>query len=394
MSEVIFKKFFWATLVGTLIASGVGIFLGYYLPEEEKVWALVAQNLINQAIDTIMLWILVKWRPKLMFSFKRLKSLLSYGWKLLVSALLDTGYNELTALVIGKKFSSSDLGYYNRGKQFPSFLVTNLNASIDGVLLPSMSAVQDDRKRVKTMTRRSIMVGSFVVMPAMVGLAAVAPSLVHVLLTDKWLPCVLFLQLSCVTYAFWPIYTANLNAMKALGRSDLFLKLEILKKLVGLSLLFSFMWISVEAVAWSALIATVFSLVINTWPNKKILGYSLFEQLKDMMPSILLSIFMGGIVFLIGYFMGNHLITLIVQISAGIAIYIGFSFLFKLQAFIYIVDTIKSFNFIKRKKSRHHTESKSNDVGILNKPIENFSDNKSSAEGKNQESESGGNEND
>ena len=342
--NLIFKKFFWATLVGTITASIVGIILAYYLPYNQKVWALVIQNLVNQTIDTIMLWILVKWKPKPMFSWRRLKALFSYGWKLSASSFLDTGYNELRSLVIGRVYTSADLGYYNKGRQFPQLIISNINTSIDSVLLPSMSDVQEDRNRVKAMVKRSIMVSTFIIVPAMVGLAASSPSLIHVLLTDKWLPCVLYLQIACINFAFWPIYTANLNAIKALGRSDLFLKMEIVKKAVGLGLLFSFVWVSIEAFAWSALISTLFSLVVNTWPNKKLLGYSLFEQIKDMFPSIILSAIMGLVVYFIGYINGNSLKTLFLQVFLGVSIYFFGASFFKLKAFTYAVGVIKSFS--------------------------------------------------
>lgn len=338
-----FKKFFWATLVGTIIASVAGIVMAFFLPYNLKIWALVAQNLINQTIDTIVLWFLVKWRPKLLFSWKRFSKLFSYGWKLLLSGLLDTGYNELRSLIIGKKYSSADLGYYNRGRQFPNLIVQNVNSSIDSVLLPSMSFRQDDKEKVKSMTRRSIKVSSYIMLPMMAGLAAVAPSLVHVLLTDKWLPCVIFLQISCLSFAFWPIFTANLNAIKALGKSDIFLILEIIKKVLGLMILFSFMWISVEAIAFSSVLITVISLIINTWPNKKLLNYSLLEQIKDILPSLALSLVMGIIVYSFGVFAGMSLKTLLIQVFFGVSIYLFGSAFFKIEPYFYTKEVIGLF---------------------------------------------------
>ena len=339
----LFRKFFWATLIGTIVASVVGISLAYYLPNDKKVWAIIIQNVVNQTIDTIVLWIIVKWRPKLLFSWKRLKSLFSFGSKMLLSALLDTGYNELRSLVIGKRYTSEDLGYYNRGGQFPKFIVQNINTSIDSVLLPTMSLEQENKHRVKQITRRAITTSTYVIFPCMVGLAVVAPSLVHVLLTDKWMPCVLFLQLACISYAFWPVHTANLNAIKAMGRSDLFLILEIIKKGIGIVLLIGAMFISVEAIAWSGLIATIISFVINSWPNRKLLNYSLVEQIKDMMPSLIISCIMGVIVYFIGFFNGNSIRTLFMQVFYGVSIYFVGSSMFKLEPYLYILDTAKSF---------------------------------------------------
>ena len=211
--HLMFKRFFFSTLGGTIGAAVIGIAMAYL---GFGVWALVAQMLFNAAVDTTILWITVKWRPKKMFSFQRLKSLFSYGWKLLASSLIDTVYNDLRQLIIGKKYSSGDLAYYNQGKKFPQLIVTNINTSIDSVLLPTMSKAQDDMAAVRSMTRRAIKTSTFLMMPAMIGLAVCAEPLVQLILTEKWLPCVLFLRIFCITYAFYPIHTANMNAIKAI----------------------------------------------------------------------------------------------------------------------------------------------------------------------------------
>ena len=209
-----FKKFFFSTIGGTIGAAVVGIVMAYL---GFGVWALVVQMLFNAAVDTLILWITVKWRPKMMFSFQRLKTLFSFGWKLLASSLLDRVYNDLSQHIIGKLYSSNDLAFYNQGKKFPHLIVTNINTSIDSVLLPTMSKAQDDKNVVRSMTRRAIKTSTYIMMPVMIGLAVCAESLVSLILTDKWLPCVLFLRVFCITYAFYPIHTANLNAIKAMG---------------------------------------------------------------------------------------------------------------------------------------------------------------------------------
>lgn len=341
-----FKKFFFATLGGTIGAAAVGITMAYL---GFGVWALVAQMLFNSTVDTIILWITVKWRPKKMFSFKRLKSLFSYGWKLLASALLDTVYNDLRQLIIGKLYSSDDLAFYNQGKKFPQLIVTNINTSIDSVLLPTMSKAQDDRNIVRSMTRRAIKTSTYLMMPIMVGLAVCAEPLVSLILTDKWLPCVLFLRVFCVSYAFYPIHTSNLNAIKAMGRSDLFLKLEIIKKIIGLTAVLITMWISVEAMAYSLLVTTVLNQIINSWPNRKLLGYSYIDQVKDMLPQIGLSLVMGAIVYCIQFIGLNNILTLTIQILVGIIVYIIGSKLLKIDSFEYLISTVKDL-FNKRKE--------------------------------------------
>lgn len=333
-----FKRFFYATLAGTVGAAVIGIIMAY---RGFGVWALVCQQLFNVLVDTAVLWITVKWRPRKMFSFARLKELFNYGWKLLASSLLDTIYTEIRQLIIGKLYSSSDLAFYNRGKQFPNLIVTNVNTSIDSVLLPTMSKEQDNKERVKKMTRRSIQVSTYIMAPLMIGLACCASNVVTLILTEKWLPSVLFLQIFCITYMFYPIHTANLNAIKAMGRSDLFLKLEIWKKVIGMILLLSTMFISVKAMAYSLLISTLTSMIINSWPNKKLLNYSFLEQIKDILPSILLAVGMGAVVYLIGFLPVPTLPLLIIQVICGGVIYIVGSVLLKLEPYVYLQGIIK-----------------------------------------------------
>lgn len=336
--NMLFKRFFFSTIGGTLFSAAFGIGLAY---AGCGVWALVGQQLSNTCIDTFILWMTVKWRPKKMFSWSRLKELLSFGWKMLASTLLDTVYNNIRSLIIGKMYSSSDLAYYNQGRQFPNVIVNNINTSIDSVLLPTMASAQDDRIRVKSMTRRAIKTSTYVMAPLMMGLAFCAEPIVRLVLTEKWLPCVPFLRIFCITYMFYPIHTANLNAIKAMGRSDLFLKLEIAKKLVGMVLLLSTMWFGVMAMAYSLLISSVLGQIINSWPNRKLLNYGYLEQLKDILPGIALAVFMGCCVNLVGLFNLPNFITLLIQIPLGASIYIATSALLHLESFEYLMDMIR-----------------------------------------------------
>lgn len=334
-----FKKFFFATLVGTITAAVVGIWMAYH---GFGVWALVAQQLTNLGIDTILLWITVKWRPDFVFSFKRLKGLFSYGWKLLASAILDTVYTNLRQLIIGKKYSAEDLAFYTKGELFPKAIAGNLNNAIDSVLLPTMATEQDNQERVKAMTRRAIKTSTYCMSPLMLGLAACSPSIIHILLTDKWMPCVPYMIIFCITYCFFPIHTANLNAIKAVGRSDLFLKLEIVKKIVGLTITLISMWFGVMVMAYSLLLSSLLSQIINSWPNKKLLKYGYLEQIKDILPGLLLALVMALIVSLVNLLSISYILKLVIQIPLGIVIYIGGSKLFKLDSYTYILDIIKS----------------------------------------------------
>lgn len=338
--NMLFKRFFFSTLGGTLSAAIIGIWMAC---KGFGVWALVAQQLTNISIDTIILWITVKWRPKCDYSIDRLKKLFSYGWKLLVSALIDNVYNNLCQLIIGKKYSSSDLAFYNKGKQFPDLIVSNIVASIDSVLLPTMSRAQDTPEIVKNITRRAMKISTYIMAPLMLGMAFCAEPFIIVLLTDKWLQCVPFLRIFCITNMFYPVHTANLNAIKALGRSDLFLRLEIIKKLIGIALLFSTMWFGVKAMAYSFIVSCVLSQIINSWPNKKLLNYSYGEQLKDILPSIVLALIMGICVYPLIYIGLPTILALVIQIIAGAFIYWLGSSILQLDSYKFLIAVIKAY---------------------------------------------------
>lgn len=328
-----FKRFFYATIVGTIISAiaGIGLAVSGY-----GVWALIAQTLINSLMDTIILWYTVRWRPVWRFSWQRLWKLWHFGWKLMASGLIDRVYGELYSLIIGRKYTADDLAFYNKGQRFPSMLVSNINSSINSVLLPAMSSVQDNTDKVREMTRQAIKVSSYTIMPMMMGLAVCADSIIAILLTEKWLFCVPYLRIACFTYAFYPLHTANLNAIKAMGRSDVFLKLEILKKITGLALIIPAAGISVLAMAYSGIIQSVTCQIINSYPNKKFLGYSYLSQLKDMLPQIALSLVMGALVYPVKFMGFNPWLTLIIQVPLGILLYVAGSFVFKVDTYFYI----------------------------------------------------------
>jgi teichuronic acid exporter len=333
-----FKKLFFSSTGAILISGTVGLYMAY---RGFGVWALVGQQLTNHLFITLILWFTVKWRPQLLFSLGRLKSLFSFSWKLLVSALIDTIYRDLRSLIIGKMYNAQMLGFYNRGQQFPQLLITNINGSIQSVMLPVLSSQQDNRPRVKDMMRRAIVTSSFVIFPMMVGLAVTAEPLVKIVLTEKWLPCVPFLQIFCASYALWPIHTANLQAINALGRSDIFLKLEIIKKCYGLAILGVTVFYGVYAIALGQVLSGIISTFINAYPNKKLLNYSYVEQWKDIMPSLLLSLVMGAVVYSLKWLGLSVLLTLIIQVFAGVILYVGLAWIFKLECFRYLLSTLK-----------------------------------------------------
>lgn len=333
-----FKKLFIASVFSILISGTVGITLAY---SGVGVWALVAQQIINQASITIIFFFTLKWRPKLIFSINRVGDLFSYGWKLLVSSLIDTLYMNLRGLIVGKVYTSDMLAFYNRGEQFPQLIVNNLNGSIQSVMLPTLSAEQENIKRVKELVRRSIVTSSFLIFPLMIGLAVVGEPLIIILLTEKWLPCVPFMQIFCLSYALWPIHTSNLQAINALGRSDIFLKLEIIKKIIGVIILIISMFYGVYVIALGTLLSGIISSFINAYPNLKLLNYGYKEQVKDVFPSLSLSLIMGLVTYSILFLNLSPYLTLVIQIFIGVIVYIGLAKLFKLECYEYLLSTIK-----------------------------------------------------
>jgi O-antigen/teichoic acid export membrane protein len=334
-----FKRLFYSSIGGIIVSGIIGITMAYL---DYGVWALVGQQLSNNLIIMIILWFIVKWSPKFIFSITRIKSLFSFGWKLLFSSLLDTIYSNGYSLIIGKIYNPQMLGYYNQGNQIPSLIVNNIDGSIQSVMLPALSAKQDDIFQVKSMVRRSIMMSSFVIFPLMMGLAVCAEPLVKILLTDKWLPCVPFLQLMCISYAFWPIHTANLQAINALGRSDIFLKLEIIKKSAGLAALCISLPFGIYMMIGSQSFVSLISTIINSLPNRKLLRYSFKEQWLDIMPSFMLSLAMGVITYSISLVDLSNVVILTLQVLIGALIYFGLAYILKLECFNYLLKTLKN----------------------------------------------------
>ena len=321
--KMMFKKFFLATLLGTVASAFVGIIMAYM---GYGVWALVAQYLTNTIIDTVVLQITLKKKPLFKLSFSRLKGLIAFGSKILMTGLLMSGYEQIRSIIIGKMYSSADLAYYDRGKQFPSVITTNINTSIGAVLFPQMSKYQDKKERIKEITRQSIKFSSYVMCPLMIGLAAVADNLVSVVLTDKWLPCVPLMQLMCIYFMFMPLHTANMQAIKAVGRSDITLNVEITKKIIELVVLVLVMRISVTAIVVGMVLCSILFIFINSYPNKKLISYTFGEQLKDIMPALIMSFAMGvGVCFLGKVNIPNKVLLLGLQTVVGMFIYLALS---------------------------------------------------------------------
>lgn len=336
--NMIFKKFFFATLFGTVVSAVVGICLAY---KGLGVWALIAQQLINLFIDTVVLWIIVPWKPVFQFSFERLKKLFSFGWKILLVDLLTVGTLKLRQLVIGKKYTSVDLAYYNKAEVLPQVIVSNIDSSLSNVLFVSMSSVQDDIQTIKKMAKKTLKTSFYIMASLMIGLAITAPEVIKLLLTDKWIFCVPYVRIFCIYYLFTPILTVNLNAIISIGKSALFLKIEFYKKITTLIILLLTMWFGVKVMAYCLLIESLIQQIIGAFPNKKLISYSYVEQIKDILPNLFLALFMGICVYFIHFVQMNDLIKLFLQILIGGIVYITGSAIFKLESFVYLIEILK-----------------------------------------------------
>jgi O-antigen/teichoic acid export membrane protein len=262
------------------------------------VWALVWSSLITGAVGVIARWFIIAWRPKFMFSFQRLKPLFSYGWKMAVSGLLDATFRNVNGLIIGKLYSKADLAYVKKGYSLPSLAMNEVDATLGRVSFPALVLLKDDKVRLREAIRRMIKCSTFLVFPIMTGIAACSYSLLRLLYGSQWTPAAPYMMLACFTFALWPFHTINLKGIMALGRSDVFLKLEVIKKTLTVVVLLSTFRLGV--LRWmviSAIVLGPLSVVINSWPNRKLLGYTIGMQLRDVMPTALVCIFEAAVVF-------------------------------------------------------------------------------------------------
>lgn len=339
--HMVFKKSFLSNSGGALLSGVFGVILAYL---GAGIWALVAQSLLNVLFNTLILMIVVKWRPRFLFSYERLKPLIGYGWKLLATGLMFTGYTEVRSLVIGKRYSAEDLGYYDRGYSFPRLIASNIDSTINRVLFPTLSQQQDDMVRLREMTRRSAKTSAYLMTPLLFGLAIVAEPLVRMLLGEKWMPCVPYLQIMSIMWWLQPTQTCSAQAIKAIGKSDVYLRIEIISKAFGLTLLASavFMFNSVKAIAISMLIGQAIAVVIYGVFVDKYVGYKFADQLLDVLKPGLIGAVMCLPLYYIPNVVSNEVLCIAVQVIIGGAIYLGISKLTNLEEFRYLMGFIKS----------------------------------------------------
>ena len=325
-----FRKIMICSLIATVISGTAGIIAAYC---GLGLWALVLYNILNNVIVCVTAALAEKWLPKFEFSLLRAKALFSYGWKMFVSAALCSLYGDIRSLVIGKKFSGNDLAYYNRGQQFPQVISHTLDSAIQSVMFPTMAAVQDEKSKLAGMLRSAQTMGAYVIMPVMFGLAAVSEAVVRLLLTEKWLPCVPYMQWLCLANAAVPVISSNLIALKASGRSDIYMRLEMVRRVVMLAILLVsiFVFQSVEAIAIGFCISNWLDAVISMVPARRLLDYGIGAQLADLWKIILASVIMFAAVQIMNLLQWNSGLLLVAQIVSGVAVYIATGFILNLE---------------------------------------------------------------
>lgn len=331
-----FKLFFYATFIGTAISAVVGIVLAYV---GYGVWALVAQTLTNHVVDTIVLYLTIDWKLTKDFSLKRIKGLLNYGWKLLFQSLIVQIYASLRSLLIGKFYTTEDLSFYTKGNQFPDLICSNIDTGINAVLFPAMSKEQNSINRVKSMARKTTDFTSYVMSPILIGFIAIAEPFISVLLTDKWMPCVPYLRICCIILLFRAPQTAILQAIKAIGRSDSVLKIDLPIRIFALAVLCIFLRFGVLIFALSEIIVTIFGTVLYVIIAKKVINYNGFEVCHDFLVNVLIAIIMGALVWGIGLILPFcSLFLIITQVIIGLLVYVMLSIAVKADSFFEIKD--------------------------------------------------------
>ncbi|MBN1805928.1 MAG: lipopolysaccharide biosynthesis protein [Sedimentisphaerales bacterium] len=337
--RVDFKTQMKVTLIATFLSGIIGITMAY---RGFGVWSLVAQSLSINLFRTIFLWIFHRWRPALRFSLTSLKTMFAFGSKLLLAGLLDRFFKNIYLLVIGKLFTPAALGFYWRAKKFQELPIDNLHGSISRVTFPVFSSIQEDKIRLKQGVRKSLMALATTTFPMMIGLAVISKPLVLVLLTDKWLPCVPYLQLFCAVGILYPLHAINLNVLTAQGRSDLFLKLEIFKKILIIAAIsVTYRW-GITYLIIGQIITSVISYFLNTHYTGKLLQYPIIQQIKDIMPSLVLAAIMGGVISIFHYIpISSDILLLLIQVITGIVLYISLGYICRLSSFREIIDIVK-----------------------------------------------------
>lgn len=337
--QMIFKRFFYSSLIGTFASGAVG--LGMALTGF-GVWALVGQNLVSTITNTLVLFCIIEWHPKLRFSYERFKVLFSFGWKMAIVNVLTTFFYQLKGYVIGYKYSATQLAYYNRGEGLPGILYNNINGTISDVLFPALSQLQDDKDALRRALSRAMRISSFFLMPALFGLAAISNNLVIIIFSEKWAASIPFMQVICLISCSDILGMANYQAIKAVGRADTLLEMEFVKRPAMFAILIVTMFISPLAIAVGQLLYSIIAFIVNAYPNRKYIDYPIMQQLNDVGKNFVISLLMAIAVYLIGLIGLNMYVCVGVQVVVGVVLYYSVARLFNKEDYGYVLEFVKN----------------------------------------------------
>lgn len=326
------------SVIGALVTGAGGVTMAY---TGFGVWSIVWPGVFGGAVRCILLWVWGKWRPTWEYSWKSFKGLFGFGSKLLASGLIDTIYNNIYPIIIGKKFSAADLGQYTRADGYANLPATTVTGVLGRVTFPLLCQIQDDDARLQSTYRQLIKLSAYVVFPIMVGLAALAKPLIIFMITAKWAECVPYLQILCFSLMWYPIHALNLNLLQVKGRSDLFLRLEVIKKILGVSVLviaipFGIIWMCIGRIFTS-----VICLAINTYYTGRLINVGFFKQMGDLLPILILSLSMGGLVLAVNLLVDGLLLQIIIGLITGLVYYLSISYIFKSKELLYLLSLLK-----------------------------------------------------
>lgn len=335
------------TLASVTVSGTIGIIMAY---NGFGIWSLVAQILSGSILNTVGLWIICDWRPSFSFSIKSIRSLFGFGSKVLASSLIDTFFRNIYTIVIGKLFSPADLGLYVRGNSLVQLPTQNLAVIVRRVIFPVFSSINDDRARIKRGMQKILSMLFFVNCPIVIGIAITSDSLVYVLLTDKWAQCIPYIRLFSISALLYPLHVINVNALLSIGRSDLTLKLEIIKKvLIVAAIVITYRW-GIEAMIIGQICQSFIAYFINAYYTGRLFGYSYSAQIRDVLPYLLTSALMGICVYSLRFLPFNNLILLLCcQILIGAILYLTICYILRLTAFAEVAEIVRKFSTTRRK---------------------------------------------
>ncbi len=337
------------TVISAIISGSVAIYMAL---NDFGVWSLVWKSLIGYFLQTLLLWGFSKWRPRFIFSIQSFRELFAFGSKLLVSGLIDTIYRNIYPLIIGKFFSAEELGFYSRADQFNKLPSQNITGAVQRVSYPSLSLVQDEPDKLKSGYKKIISSTMFITFFIMLGMAAVAKAMILVLIGEKWLPAVPYLQLLCLGGMLFPLHAINLNMLKVKGRSDLFLQLEIIKKLLAIPVILAGIFLGINAMLAGMAVLSFVAYFINSFYSGKLINYSVREQVSDVLPTFLIALLVSFAVYSLTFFLDIRQITmLIIQITTGFLLMILFSEITRLKSYLEIKSILMTKIPTHRKRS-------------------------------------------